>query len=49
LNEKAVQYSGKLNILSKEAEKNNYRIDLIISKPSNPSLLDEFKNSLGII
>lgn len=49
INDKAIMYSGKLNYLSEEAIKKNFRIDLIISKPLNPDLFDEFSNSLEIL
>ncbi len=44
----AINY-GYLNLLGDYAERNNFRFDLIVSKPTDKSLWDSYDNALGLL
>jgi hypothetical protein len=49
INEKAILYYGTLNFLSDVAQTENFRFDLLVSKPQTKNLFKAYENALGII
>ncbi|PKK36536.1 hypothetical protein BWI96_11825 [Siphonobacter sp. SORGH_AS_0500] len=49
INDKAVLYNAKLNHLSEVAHKNRQHFDILVTKPSNINLLDEYEKSVDLL
>jgi len=49
INEKAILYFGNLSLLNKEATDNNYRFDLLVTRPQDKLLFNAYDNALKIL
>lgn len=49
ITDKALLVQNQLNYLSEEIKKNKARVDLLLSKPSNPKFYDAYNFALGIL